>query len=81
MIKSMKFSPIVLALAVSGLVPAANAAMEINQPAKNPYLTDSIYPTSHHNPAQTDATTVAGPLKGKTLTEADVKRVPTLFNS
>lgn len=54
---------------------------DVNLPAKNPWLTDSVYPTSHHNPGQTDASPVAGPTKGQILTVDDVKTVKGLFNS
>jgi hypothetical protein len=51
-------------------------------PVKNPWLTDSVYPTSHFNPAATDSVLFAGPTKGKTLVEGrDVKLVPNLMVS
>ena len=52
-----------------------------NLPTINPWLTQSVYPTSHHNPGQTDASPVAGPTKAQVLTVADVKTVMGLFNS
>ena len=52
-----------------------------NLPAPNPWLTKSVYPTSHHNPGQTDASPVAGPTEAKELTIDDVKTVKGLFNS
>jgi len=55
--------------------------LDVNQPAKNTWLIDSVYPTSHHNPAQTDASPIAGPTKGKVLKVGDVKTVSGLFNS
>ena len=52
-----------------------------NLPAINPWLTQSVYPTSHHNPGQTDASPVEGPTEAQELTTADVKTVKGLFNS
>ena len=52
-----------------------------NLPTKNPWLTNSVYPTSHHNPGQTDASPLAGPTKGFNLEVYDVKTVSGLFNS
>ena len=52
-----------------------------NLPTINPWLTQSVYPTSLHNPGQTDASPVAGPTKAQVLTVADVKTVMGLFNS
>ncbi len=52
-----------------------------NMPERNPWLIDSVYPTSHFNSAQTDSVTMAGPIKGRKLTAADVKIVPTVFTS
>lgn len=43
--------------------------------AVNPWLNDSVYPISHHNPAQTDTSVVTGPSIGKALTEADATSV------
>jgi hypothetical protein len=43
-------------------------------PARNPWLTDSVYPSSHFNPAATDSVLFAGPTKGKKLTrDKDVR--------
>src|SRR5262245_11151576 len=52
-----------------------------NMPARNPWLADSIYPTTHGNPGATDAVTHAGPTRGRTLTSADVQTIPNLFTS
>ena len=52
-----------------------------NLPTINPWLTQSVYPTSHHNPGQTDASPVEGPTEAQELTTADVKTVKGLFNS
>jgi hypothetical protein len=46
-------------------------------PARNPWLTDSFYPTLHFNGGATDSVIFAGPKMGKTLTAGkDVKVVP-----
>jgi hypothetical protein len=52
-----------------------------NEPVKNNWLTDSIYPTSHHNPAQTDTTRIAGPVASQNLSIDDVKTVGVTFVS
>jgi hypothetical protein len=52
-----------------------------NMPARNPWLTDSVYPVSRVNPAGTDAVTFPGPTGSKKLTRADVAAVPVLFVS
>jgi hypothetical protein len=50
-----------------------------NMPPRNQWLTDSVYPTSHFNPAATDSVLFAGPEKGKKLTwDKDVKVVSNL---
>jgi hypothetical protein len=38
-------------------------------PERNPWLTDSVYPTSHFNPGATDSVLLAGPRKGKKLVQ------------
>jgi hypothetical protein len=49
-----------------------------NMPARNPWLADSVYPTSHFNGGATDSVLFAGPTKGKKLTrDVDVKAVLT----
>ena len=61
-----------------------NETIEIetpNLPPINPWLAESVYPTSHHNPGQTDASPVNGPTMAKDLTVDDVKTVAGLFNS
>jgi hypothetical protein len=40
-----------------------------NMPKRNPWLTDSVYPTSHFNPGATDSVLIAGPRKGKKLVQ------------
>jgi hypothetical protein len=52
-----------------------------NMPARNPYLTDSVYPISHFNPAATDSVAHAGPTTGRPLTAKDITVVPNLFES
>lgn len=53
-----------------------------NMPAKNPWLTDSVYPTSHFNGGATDSVLFAGPTKGKKLTRGkDVKVVSNVMVS
>jgi hypothetical protein len=42
----------------------------------NPWLAEGAYPISHHNPAQTDTTAVAGPDLGRRLRVDKVKHVP-----
>lgn len=63
-------------------LPAKSPSLKsANLPAKNPWLTTSVYPTSHHNPGQTDASPVNGPTKSKILKKSDIKTVAGLFNS
>lgn len=50
-------------------------------PARSPWLADTVYPTSHFNPAATDSVLIAGPTVGRKLTADDVKTVPTLITS
>ena len=52
-----------------------------HMPARNPYLTDSVYPISHFNPAATDSVAHAGPTKGRLLTAKDITVIPNLFVS
>lgn len=56
-------------------------AGEIAVPAPNPWAAAGPYPMSHHNPAQTDVSSVEGPTKGKKLTRADAKTVPVVWCS
>jgi hypothetical protein len=70
---------IITALALESTAFAQNPP---NMPARNPWLTDSVYPTSHLNPGATDSVLHAGPTKGKQLTrDKDVKVVPNLMAS
>lgn len=57
------------------------AATPPNMPPPNPWLADSVYPTSHFNPAATDSVVIAGPVGSRNLTAADVATVPTLVTS
>ncbi|AGH51172.1 hypothetical protein G432_17270 [Sphingomonas sp. MM-1] len=50
-------------------------------PARNPYLTDSVYPMAHFNPGATDSVPHAGPTKGRKLVPSDVKAVMLPFTS
>ena len=73
---------LVCGLALVALGSRALAQSAPNMPPRNPWLTDSVYPTSHFNPAATDSVLFAGPEKGKKLTrDKDVKVVPNLMVS
>lgn len=50
-----------------------------NMPTRNPWLTDSVYPISHDNPAATNSVSPKGPTKGCHLSLSDVKSVYTVF--
>lgn len=53
-----------------------------NMPARNPWLAEGVYPTSHFNPGATDSVLHAGPSKGKKLTrDQDVKTVSNVMVS
>ncbi len=67
--------------ALVALAPAAAPAGEVAVPAPNPWAAAGPYPMSHHNPAQTDATVVDGPTKGRQLTPDDVKTAPVIWCS
>ena len=66
---------------ISGCAQQPSAAKTPNMPARNPWLADSVYPITHINSAQTDSVPHAGPTKGRKLTAADIKTVPTVFTS
>jgi hypothetical protein len=68
------------ALLLMGVAGAA-VADGIALPRPNPWAAAGPYPMSHHNPAQTDVTVVAGPTKGKRLQVEDAKSVPVLWCS
>jgi len=60
----------------------AEARKAPNMPARNPWLTDSVYPQSHFNPAATDSVLTAGPTTGKHLRrDKDVKVVSNFMAS
>ena len=53
-----------------------------SMPVRNPWLTDSVYPTSHFNPGATDSVLTAGPSVGRTLTRnRDLKVVTNVMVS
>jgi hypothetical protein len=52
-----------------------------NMPAANPWLTKSVYPTSHFNPGATDSVAHAGLTEGKQLTVDDAKQVSNVMVS
>ena len=68
------------ALSAMAIMITAVHAMASQVPT-NPWLADSAYPISHHNPGQTDSTPVDGPDLGKRLSVDDVKTVPILWSS
>jgi hypothetical protein len=74
-------SPWLVAILTSLLLAATAAAESAALPPPNPWTAAGPYPMSHHNPAQTDVTVVAGPTKGKQLELADAKTVPVTWCS
>ncbi|UGY11151.1 hypothetical protein [Phyllobacterium pellucidum] len=50
-------------------------------PPRNPWLAESVYPTSHFNPGATDSVLFAGPVHGRKLKTEEVKTVPTVITS
>jgi len=52
-----------------------------NMPARNPWLADSVYPTTHFNSAATDSIAHAGPTHGRQLSAGDLKTVPGVYTS
>jgi hypothetical protein len=78
----MNFIPILTVMAVLTCTSAVYSQSMPNMPARNPWLTDSVYPTSHFNPGATDSVLFAGLSKGKTLArEKDVKVVSNVMVS
>src|ERR1700734_64483 len=63
------------------LAPALAQQPVPRMPARNPWLADSVYPTSHFNPAATDSVLFKGPVHGRKLSPSDVKTVPTVITS
>lgn len=79
---NLKTKKILLALAACFSAVTGFAETGISMPGKNPWLADSVYPTSHFNSAATDSVSFAGPVKGKTLTRGkDLLVVPNLMVS
>ena len=60
---------------------ATPGAQAPNMPERNPWLTESVYPTSHFNPGATDSVLIAGPVHGRKLVAGEVKTVPTVITS
>ena len=80
--RALVFASTAVALATASLTCAQAAQQENGTfPGRNPWLTDSVYPISHDNPAATDSVPHAGPTKGRRLSANDVKTVPTVFTS
>ena len=75
-----KFASHIAALVVFAMF-WLQASAEIAVPAINPWLNDSVYPISHHNPAQTDVSIASGPTVGGRLAMADSHTVPVLWSS
>jgi hypothetical protein len=61
--------------------PATAQRSVPNMPVRNPWLADSVYPTSHFNPGATDSVLFRGPVNGRKLSLSDVKTVPTVITS
>ncbi len=58
-----------------------STAHSANLPEKNPWVANSPYAISHHDSAQTDATTIDGPSRGKKLSHSEAKFVPSVWCS
>ncbi|CAA2143087.1 hypothetical protein [Hyphomicrobium sp. ghe19] len=74
----------IAAIHLPRLLTSAKAESSVRapaMPAANPWLADSVYPTSHFNPGATDSVLFAGPVNGRQLTKDDVKFVPTVITS
>ncbi len=54
----------VTCVTAAGTANSADTADVPNLPPKNPWVANSAYAISHHNSAQTDVTSVAGPVIG-----------------
>jgi hypothetical protein len=61
--------------------PAQAADATVAMPPSNPWLADSVYPTSHFNSGATDSVLFPGPVDGRKLSLDDVKTVPTVITS
>jgi len=66
--------------AVFPIAAMAQPAMPA-MPSRNPWLADSVYPTSHFNAGATDSVLFRGPTNGRKLSSSDVKTVPTVITS
>src|ERR1700744_1636933 len=78
---SVSFFGAVLAAPACVTRPALAQQPAPNMPARNPWLADSVYPTSHFNPGATDSVLFRGPVNGRKLSPSDVKTVPTVVTS
>jgi hypothetical protein len=68
--------------AMCALLPLGVLAADTpHLPADNPWVADSPYAISHHNPAQTDVTGVDGPTIGGRLTTWEAKTIPLVWCS
>lgn len=79
-IPGMSVLPVVFVF-MPGLAGLPALAGDAGFPPRNPWLSESAYAISHHNPAQTDATPVDGPSIGRQLSLEDVKTVPLVWCS
>lgn len=68
-------------LVIAQLLAQTVIASPANLPQDNPWIADSSYAISHHNPAQTDATRIDGPTRGQRLTLEDTGFVPLVWCS
>jgi hypothetical protein len=69
------------AILALGLIPLSQAYAAPEQPARNPWLNDSVYPISHHNPSQNDVSIAPGPTEGKKLSLDESGWVPLVWCS
>jgi hypothetical protein len=76
--KHVRVLTCILALIAGASVQRAAAA---SLPADNPWVADSPYAISHHDPAQTDITGVDGPTVGARLTLEQSQWVPVVWCS
>lgn len=60
---------------------AAISVAAVDIPAANPWIADSPYAISHHDPAQTDITPVDGPTRGGRIRFDQAKVVPVVWCS
>jgi hypothetical protein len=78
-LRATRFLSIFLACVLLPLLSWASNPIRL--PAPNPWVADSPYAISHHNPAQTDVTAVDGPTRGARLSKDQVKTVPVVWCS